>query len=62
MSAKWTALAAWRRFLREEHGPTATEYAVLLALILIVAIAGISIHGGWLGPKLADMNSAMFGG
>ena len=31
-----------RRFLTSEAGPTATEYAVMLALIVIVAIGAIS--------------------
>lgn len=30
------------RFLKDESGPTATEYAVMLALIIIVAIGAIS--------------------
>ena len=28
-------------FLREEDGPTATEYAVILALIIVVALSSI---------------------
>ncbi len=32
-------------FLRSEEGPTATEYAVLLVLILFGAMAAISLHG-----------------
>ena len=32
-------------FLRREDGPTAVEYAVLLALIIIVCLASISILG-----------------
>jgi pilus assembly protein Flp/PilA len=31
-----------KAFLRSEDGPTATEYAVMLALIIIVALAAIS--------------------
>jgi pilus assembly protein Flp/PilA len=31
--------------LREADGPTATEYAVMLALIMIVALAAISSLG-----------------
>ena len=31
-----------RRFLTSEDGPTATEYAVMLALIVVVAIGAIS--------------------
>ena len=32
-------------FLRSEDGPTATEYAVMLALIIIVAIGTITTLG-----------------
>lgn len=31
-----------KRFLQSEDGPTATEYAVMLALIIIVAIGTIT--------------------
>jgi pilus assembly protein Flp/PilA len=31
-----------KRFLKSEDGPTATEYAVMLALIIIVAIGTIT--------------------
>jgi pilus assembly protein Flp/PilA len=33
------------RFLREEDGPTAVEYAVMLALIIVVCIAAITALG-----------------
>jgi pilus assembly protein Flp/PilA len=36
----WLTTAA--RFLQSEDGPTATEYAVMLALIIIVCIGAIS--------------------
>ena len=32
-------------FLREEDGPTAVEYAVMLALIIVVCITAISTLG-----------------
>jgi pilus assembly protein Flp/PilA len=32
-------------FLRKEDGPTAVEYAVMLALIIVVCIAAISTLG-----------------
>jgi pilus assembly protein Flp/PilA len=32
-------------FLRKEDGPTAVEYAVMLALIIVVCIAAISVLG-----------------
>ena len=34
-----------KNFLRSEDGPTATEYAVMLALIIVVALAGITLLG-----------------
>jgi pilus assembly protein Flp/PilA len=34
-----------RTFVVSEDGPTATEYAVMLALIIIIALAGISLLG-----------------
>jgi len=40
---KWIARAA--RFLREENGPTAVEYAVMLALIIVVCVAAITTLG-----------------
>jgi pilus assembly protein Flp/PilA len=33
------------RFLKAEDGPTAVEYAVMLALIIVVCIAAISALG-----------------
>jgi pilus assembly protein Flp/PilA len=33
------------RFLRDEDGPTAVEYAVMLALIIVVCITAISTLG-----------------
>lgn len=40
---KWIAKVA--RFLREEDGPTAVEYAVMLALIITVCVASITAVG-----------------
>ena len=36
---------AVRRFLVSEEGPTAVEYAVMLALIVIVCLASIRLIG-----------------
>jgi len=33
------------RFLREESGPTAVEYALMLALIVVVCIGSIQLLG-----------------
>jgi Flp pilus assembly pilin Flp len=54
--------AACRRWFSDERGVAATEYAVLLALILVVAIVGIGYHGTWMADKWATMNNEMFGG
>ena len=40
-----------KRFLQSEDGPTATEYAVMLALIIIVALTAITT----LGTKVRDI-------
>jgi pilus assembly protein Flp/PilA len=41
--AKWHDRVA--RFLREEEGPTAVEYAVMLALIVVVCLVAITALG-----------------
>jgi len=45
-------MQAWlsraKSFLREEDGPTATEYAVMLALIIVVALGAIGALGGYI--------------
>ncbi len=33
-------------FLKNEEGPTAVEYAVMLALIIVVCIAAVTALGG----------------
>jgi pilus assembly protein Flp/PilA len=40
---KW--LVKLREFLAKDDGPTAVEYAVMLALIIVVCIAAISTLG-----------------
>jgi pilus assembly protein Flp/PilA len=40
---KWIAKAM--RFLHEEDGPTAVEYAVMLALIIVVCVGAIQAIG-----------------
>jgi pilus assembly protein Flp/PilA len=32
-------------FLKNEHGPTAVEYAVMLALIIVVCVTSIAVLG-----------------
>lgn len=42
MNKLWTGI---KGFMREEEGATATEYAVMLALIILVALATIIFLG-----------------
>ena len=51
-------------FLKNEDGPTAVEYAVMLALIIVVCIASISVLGSnanntfsFVGSKVAPVGS-----
>jgi pilus assembly protein Flp/PilA len=39
-------IGSWiSEFLRREDGPTAVEYAVMLALIIVVCVASITLLG-----------------
>ena len=38
-------LSAIRKFVKAEDGPTAVEYAVMLALIIIVCLTAVSAIG-----------------
>jgi pilus assembly protein Flp/PilA len=42
MNRLWAAI---REFVRQDDGPTAVEYAVMLSLILVVCMAGIRSFG-----------------
>lgn len=48
-----------KRFLREEDGPTATEYAVMLALIIVVAIASVSTLGSKVNEIFTGINDQL---
>ena len=42
------------RFINAEDGPTAVEYAVMLALIIVVCIAGITTLGSNANSSFAN--------
>ena len=46
-------------FLKREDGPTAVEYAVMLALIIVVCIAAISALGSNANGTFAKVGSAV---
>lgn len=48
-----------KRFLKSEDGPTATEYAVMLALIIVVCIATVSSLGTSVDGIFSDVDTAL---
>ena len=48
-------------FLVSEDGPTATEYAVMLALIIVVALGAISVLGTKVSTVFDNVKSSMEG-
>jgi len=50
---------AWTCFLRDEEGATAVEYAVMLALIIIIAIGAISALGTKVSGSFANIATQM---
>jgi pilus assembly protein Flp/PilA len=43
-----------RKFLRDESGPTAVEYAVLVALVILLCVASIELLGISTGDSFGD--------
>ena len=48
-----------RSFMVSEDGPTATEYAVMLALIIIVALAAIQLLGSKVNTIFTNVEGAL---
>lgn len=48
-------------FIREEDGPTAVEYAVMLALIIVVCLAAITTVGQNASKTFSKAASALGG-
>jgi len=48
-----------KAFLKEEEGATATEYAVMLALIIVISLAAISALGDKVSTVFVNIESAM---
>lgn len=51
-----------RRFLRDEAGATAIEYALLAALISVAIIATVKILGGSINTTFSKVNTCLTGG
>ncbi len=48
-----------KTFLKSEDGPTATEYAVMLALIIIVALGAITGLGTTVDAIFTNVDSSL---
>ena len=48
-----------KNFLRSEDGPTATEYAVMLALIIIVALGAITGLGQTVDTIFTNVDNSL---
>lgn len=46
-------------FLKKEDGPTAVEYAVMLALIILVCLAAVSLIGSSTNTTFSTVGSAL---
>ncbi|MBX7106149.1 MAG: Flp family type IVb pilin [Gemmataceae bacterium] len=49
-------------FLKKEDGPTAVEYAVMLALIIVVCLTAITNIGTRANTTFGTVNTALTGG
>jgi pilus assembly protein Flp/PilA len=48
-----------RHFLIGEDGPTAVEYAVMLALIIVTCVGAIQGLSSWLQGELGDVSTTV---
>lgn len=48
-----------KSFLKSEDGPTATEYAVMLALIIIIALGAITALGTKVSSTFANIETSL---
>lgn len=52
-------LSIWNRFLRDDHGATAMEYALLASLMAIVAIGALQALGSAMSEKWDTISTSM---
>jgi pilus assembly protein Flp/PilA len=58
---RFVMLSYIKNFLKDEEGATATEYAVMLALIIVVALGAISALGQRVNQAFTDTEDALEG-
>jgi pilus assembly protein Flp/PilA len=54
-----TVISKVRRFVSSEDGPTAVEYAVMLALILVACISIVTTLGTTVSGTFSKVNSTL---
>lgn len=54
-----TLIRKIRIFFHEQDGPTVTEYAVMLALIIVVCMAAITLIGGKVKTMFTNLGSVL---
>ena len=54
-------LSRVKSFLKSEDGPTATEYAVMLALIIVVFITAVTAIGNSASAQFTAVDGALSG-
>jgi pilus assembly protein Flp/PilA len=47
------------RFVREDEGQDLVEYALLIAFIALLCIAGMQVLGGGINKKFSDISSSL---
>ena len=47
-----------KAFLQSEDGPTATEYAIMLALIIVVAVGAVTALGTKVSTTFSDIENS----
>jgi len=52
-------LSSITRFLRSDDGPTAVEYAVMLALIVVVCLTAVRAVGTTTAAKFNDVKNSL---
>ncbi len=52
-------LSSVRRFLASEDGPTAVEYAVMLALIVVVCVGIVQSLGKTISGTFSSVNNSL---
>lgn len=56
------SLLKLRRFLESEDGPTAVEYAVMLALIIVVCLVSIQALGSATSVSFSNISDSLGAG